>query len=190
MAPASRALAQDPATVEAAKDPAGSVKKFPDPAQPWRSALGVNLHAAAGFEKPAMAFGAGLRWRFAKPWVVGLDGEWNPFISVSGTAVRSGTFNGYFTLIHRWPLVFEPINLRSTLNLGTSVLLMDLYGARRGSVGIFAGASFLGIEWKVARAAYLIIDPIAIALPAPHLSGVPFAYLQFRSTLGLEIDLF
>jgi hypothetical protein len=98
-----------------------------------------------------------------------------------------GSFNGYATLIRRFPLRFESVNLRTTAHLGTSVLLMDLYGAPRGSTGIFMGIAPLGIEWKVSRALYVIIDPINLAVAAPQLAATPFVYQQYRFTIGIEL---
>jgi hypothetical protein len=160
-----------------------------DPGEPWRSAFGIAPSISGAFDNAALAFTLGVRWRFAEHWVAGLDGEWNPFLATNGSAVRSGVFNGYATLIRRWPMFWEPVNLRTTANLGTSVLLMDLYGAPAGSVGLYFGLSPLGIEWKVSRSFYLTVDPLHIALPVPHLTGVPFAYGQYRTTIGAEIDV-
>ena len=49
------------------------------------------------------------------------------------------------------------------------------------------GLSPLGIEWEISRRAFLLLDPIGIAVPTPQLSGVPFSYTQYRATLGVEI---
>ena len=43
-------------------------------------------------------------------------------------------------------------------------------------------------EWKASRTFYVIVDPLNVALPVPQLSGVPFAYGQYRTTIGVEID--
>lgn len=34
---------------------------------------------------------------------------------------------------------------------------------------------------------YLIVDPVSIAVPVPHLQGVPLLYPQYRATVGLEL---
>ena len=51
------------------------------------------------------------------------------------TTVRAGVFNAYGTVILRVPLSYERFNLRTTANLGMSRLLIDLYGAPKGSTG-------------------------------------------------------
>jgi hypothetical protein len=64
---------------------------------------------------------------------------------------------------------------------------MDLYGAPAGSMGLHLGFSPLGLEWKVSDLFYLVIDPLNFAVPAPHLTGVPLAYPQYRTTIGVEL---
>jgi hypothetical protein len=136
----------------------------------------------------AVAATLGARLRLSRHWTFGVDGEWNPWIAVNGTtSLRSGAFNGYGTVILRMPLAYEQFNLRSTLNFGVSRLLMDLYGAPKGTTGIYAGISPLGLEWKMSRAFYLVVNPLNFALPVPQLKGVPFSYWQYRVTIGLEI---
>ena len=48
----------------------------------------------------------------------------------------------------------------------------------------------LGLEWKLSSRLFLVIDGISLALPIPKLgSGAPFAYMQYRATVGLEVAL-
>src|SRR5205823_5456276 len=129
----------------------------------------------------------GGRFRFNKRWTFGLDAEWNPWLAYNGTTFRSGVLNAYGTAIVRYPLAHANFNLRSTMNLGASYLLMSLYGAPAGGVGIYTGVSFLALESKVFRTFYLIIDPINIALPIPQIHGVPLVYHQYRFTVGIEL---
>jgi hypothetical protein len=154
--------------------------------------LGAFVGAAGAVDHGAAAVQLGARTRFRKNWIFGLDAEWNPWISdprviYNTDHFRAGVFNGYATAIFRLPLTNEDFNLRATLNLGFSTMLMDLYGAPRGSTGVYGAVSPLGLEWKMARIPYLIINPLSIAIPAPQLSGVPFAYAQYRFTIGIEL---
>src|SRR5450432_2044983 len=161
--------------------------KEPGPKDPSQTAMGVFLGGSGSFNYKALATTLGARLRFSRHWALGLDAEWNPWIAVNGTtAVRTGAFNGYGTVIFRLPLAYEQFNLRITANLGFSRLLMDLYGAPKGSTGIYAGFSPLGLEWKMSGIFYLILNPLNIAVPTPQLSGVPFSYPQYRVTIGLE----
>jgi MYXO-CTERM domain-containing protein len=162
--------------------------KEPGPKDPSKMALGAYLGGSGSYTYAAAAVTLGARLRFSKHWTFGLDAEWNPWIAINGrTAVRAGAFNGYGTVILRLPLAYEKFNLRTTANLGFSRLLIDLYGAPKGSMGIYAGLSPLGLEWKVSRLLFVIINPLNFAIPAPQLSGVPFTFSQYRVTIGLEI---
>ena len=154
---------------------------------PSQTAFGAYLGASGSVNHEGLAATLGARLRLSRHWTFGLDAEWNPWIAVNGaTAVRAGALNGYGTAILRMPLAYEKFNLRTTLNLGISYLLIDLYGAPKGSTGIYAGLSPLGIEWKMSRLFFLIVNPLNIAVPTPQLKGVPFSYWQYRATVGVE----
>lgn len=138
------------------------------------------------YDKPGLSGGLGVRYQLSRPFMLGFDAEWNPYIPTSPTRIRAGSFNAYVSIIRRFQLKNDSLNVRSQLGLGASVLMIDLVGAPAGSYGPFFGLSFLGVEWKVARGFYLTIDPTYIALPVPHITGAPFAYLQYRFLVGLE----
>lgn len=144
------------------------------------------LALGGSYDKPGVATGVGLRYQVSHPFMVGFDTEWNPWIATSPTRLRAGALNTYFSLIRRFQLKVDTVNIRTTVALGASFLFSNLVGAPAGSVGPFMGLSFLGVEWKVAPGYYLTIDPTYIALPIPHLTGAPFGYLQYRFQLGLE----
>lgn len=145
--------------------------------------------AAGSITDPALAGMGGVRFRLSDRWVIGLDGEYNAWIGLNSGRVRAGAANVYADLTFRFPLQFAPLNLRSTVQLGTAIQLADLYGAPRGSVGVFMGLNPLGIEWKLTGHVYAILYPLGIALPVTQLDGAPFAYPQYRTTLGLELSL-
>jgi hypothetical protein len=171
-----------------ASPPVTTPVKEPGPKDPSQVALGAYLGGSGSVNNAAAAAALGARLRFSKHWTFGLDAEWNPWIAVNGAStVRAGVFNGYGTVIFRLPLAYEQFNLRTTANLGVSRLLIDLYGAPKGSTGIYAGLSPLGLEWKMSRMFFLIINPLNFAMPTPQLKGVPFSYSQYRFTIGLEI---
>jgi len=127
--------------------------------------------------------------RVSRHWMFGLNGEWNPWVALNGTALRAGVINVYGSAILRWPLAYENFNLRTTGSLGGSYLLTTLYGAGAGSVGLYGELSPLGLEWKVSKVFFLIINPLNFALPVPQLRGVPLTYPQYRFSVGLEISL-
>lgn len=182
---------QDAAAVAAEHKPPPPVTtpvKEPGPKDPSKVALGAYLGGSGSINNAAAAATLGARLRFSTHWTFGLDAEWNPWISVNGAStVRAGAFNGYGTVILRLPLAYEKFNLRTTANFGFSRLLIDLYGAPKGSTGIYAGISPLGLEWKISRTFFLILNPLNFAMPTPQLKGVPFSYSQYRFTIGLEV---
>lgn len=160
----------------------------PGPADPSESAWGAYLGISGSVDKPAMAIQLGVRLRLSTHWTIGLDVESNPWISTTGpNLIRAGTLNGFGTVILRFPLAYENFNLRTTVNLGVSYLLIDLYGAPKGSLGLYGAIYPLGLEWKLSRVFMLIINPLGIAMPAPQLQGVPLTYPQYRFSIGLGI---
>ena len=159
----------------------------PGPRDTTSMAFGGYLGGSASIEKASLAGAVGARLRVSKHWAFGLDGEWNPWVSYTGAAVRSGVFDLYGTVMLRFPLAYENFNLRICASAGTSYLLMNLYGAPSGSVGVYLGGSPLGIEWKLSRRFYLIINPLNIAVPVPQLRGIPLIYQEYRANIGLEI---
>ena len=138
---------------------------------------------------PSLSGQLGVRFRLSERWMVGLDGELNGWYGVHTKTLRTGAFNAYATVILRYPLRFESLNLRTTANLGTSSMLIDLYGAPRGTTGLFLGLTPLGIELKLTRAVYVVFDALGVALPVPQLQGAPFAYPQYRTAVGVELAL-
>lgn len=140
----------------------------------------------ASYDNAAFSAGLGLRYQISDAWMLGLDGEWNPFFAVAQTKVRTGAANAYFSVIRRFQLVRESVNIRTTASVGASMLLFDLVGADKYSMGPFLGLSFLGVEWKAAPGFYVTVDPTYIALPVPNTVGVPFLYAQYRFLVGIE----
>jgi hypothetical protein len=149
--------------------------------------FGLYAAVSGSITNPALSGQFGIRFRLSELVSVGVDGELNGWFAEQTKRFRTGAFNAYATGILHYPLRFQQVNLRSTLNLGTSTMLIDLYGAPRGTTGLFVGGVPLGLEWKVSPALYVIFDALGVAVPVPQLKGAPFAYPQYRSALGLEL---
>jgi hypothetical protein len=160
----------------------------PGPRDPSQMAWGGYLGTSGSIDKTAVAIQVGARLKVHKHWTFGLDAEWNPWITLNGYRVGNGVFNFYTTTILRFPLAYENFNLRATVNFGVSYLLMNLYGAPSGSLGLYAGVSPAGLEWKLSRSFFLILNPLNIAFPVPQLRGVPLSYPQYRFSIGFEIQ--
>jgi len=160
----------------------------PDTKQREPFPFGVELAGGgAVLDNAALAASLGLRYRLNSHFLIGADGEFNPWFATRDRDLRAGTTNIYATGIVRFPLSFHRVNLRSTLELGISRMNMDLVGVPEGSVGPFVGFNLLGIDYEMARSFYLIVNPAHIAVPIPQINDVPFAYPQYRFTLGLQI---
>jgi hypothetical protein len=170
--------------------PASALAGTSQAAQPGKldkaGAFFARVATGASYDNAAFTTGLGIRYQFARNWMVGFDGEWNPYVATETWKVRPGSANAYFSLIRRFQLRHASLNLRSYVSLGGSMLLFDLVGADKYSKGPYFGVSFMGIEWKMARGFYLTVDPTSIAIPVPNVVGVPFMYAQYRFLVGLE----
>jgi hypothetical protein len=143
--------------------------------------------AGAAYDNTALSWGLGVHYQLAQKWMLGVDAEWNPYLGLSPWKFRSGSGNLYASVIRRYQLVREDVNIRTTASLGASMLLFDIVGADKYSVGPYFGISFLGVEWKAARGCYITVDPTYIAIPIPSVPGVPFMYAQYRFLVGVEL---
>lgn len=155
------------------------------PSRAEASDFGLYVSGSGAVMNSAVSTSIGGRYALSEQWVIGLDGEWNPWLN--GTdSVRSGVVNAYGTVIFRVPLEDDNLNLRTTLQLGVSRMMFDLVGVPEGSIGPYVGFNPLGIEWRMADEVFLIIDPAHISVPVPQFRAVPFAFPQYRVTLGLQ----
>ena len=153
-----------------------------------RGLFGVYAATSGSVTNPGLSGQLGARFRLSEQWSVGLDGELNGWYALQTKRFRAGAFNAYVTGIFHYPIRFAQVNLRTTAQLGTSTMLIDLYGAPRGTTGIFVGLVPLGLEIKLSPVFYLVFDALGIGLPVPQLRGAPFAYPQYRTALGLEVN--
>jgi MYXO-CTERM domain-containing protein len=149
---------------------------------PWGVAvsLGVSVDRLAGVGR------LGVRYRINEQWLIGLDGEWNPWITTSPLRFRSGSVNFAAVGILRFPMKFDRVNLRTTLRAGTATMLFDVFGAQKGSTGPFLGLCPLGLDIDLGGALRLVIDPAEFAIPIPVVSPLPLYYEQFRIMIGLQ----
>lgn len=170
-----------PSTSDAMLAP-GEIPKVPEDA---RSPFGFHVGGGASLDNAALSAAAAVRIRYDQHWLFGFDGEWNPWISFETKRAREGTLNFYGTVIRRYP-VSKWVTLRTTAHLGISTLLFSLYGAPAGSFGPYAGISLIGVEFTLSKAWKLIVDPSNVIYAAPHLTGAPLIYRQYRFAVGIQ----
>ena len=138
-------------------------------------------------DRPALAGRLGGRYRIREQWVVGLDAGWNPWITTSPMMMHAGVVTLAGTLIRRFPMKFDRVNLRSSVQLGVSTLLFDVYGAPKYSTGPYGSVSPLGIDYDLGHAVRIVWDPVEIAMPVPLLGQLPLYYEQFRMMIGIQV---
>ena len=98
----------------------------------------------------------------------------NPWITTSPIKERSGVAIAYATLIRRYPMRYDRVNLRTSLHLGVSTLLFDVYGAPKYSTGPYFAISPLGIDYDLGGAVRLVIDPVEfIQFTVPLVGQLP-----------------
>ena len=148
--------------------------------------LGFSIMVGGSVVHGALSFSVGGRYRLTEKWVVGVDGEWNPWITSVPWSIKAGAASLYGTIIRRYPMKFDRVNLRTTASLGVSTLLFDIYGAPKYDIGPFIGVSPLGIDYDLGNATRLVIDPLSIEVPVPHLGLIPLYYEQFRTMIGIQ----
>lgn len=127
------------------------------------------------------------RYRLNERWTVGLDLEWNPWITSVPLTMKAGVLDVYGTVIRRFPMRFDRINLRTSLHLGISTQLFDVYGSPQGSMGPYIAFTPLGIDYDLGGSVRIVIDPVEIACPIPHVGLIPLYYEQFRLMVGIQI---
>jgi hypothetical protein len=194
------------ASPETAPPPAATVPVTPDGKEPGRdvktptpqetakiradkelgSPWGVTATAGASVDRAAGVASIGVRYRLRETWLVGLDAGWNPWITTSPMTAHAGVATLSGTLIRRFPMKFDRVNLRSSLHLGASTLLFDVYGAPKYSTGPYGAISLLGLDYDLGNAVRIVCDPMEIALPVPLLGQLPLYYEQFRFVIGIQ----
>lgn len=79
--------------------------------------------------------------------------------------------------------------IRSSLAIGSSVLLESTPVDRAGSVGLFLDARPAGFRFEVHDNLAIGLDPIAFSIVAPSLAGVPLFRVIYRTSLYVEAVL-
>lgn len=147
--------------------------------------FGLSSKTGVSFDNGAFAMALGGRFAFSDNWVTGIDVEYNPWFNLESGQVARGVVNAYGTMTYRYP-ISRHFALRSTVNVGVSMLLFNTVAAPKGSFGPYIGLSLLGLSYEIRKKIYLTIDPAEVCLPVPQLKGAPFSYRQYRLSVGLQ----
>jgi hypothetical protein len=159
-----------------------TVDRLPDPVvETWGAALNVGAAVQRGAGNASL----GVRWNPWRDLGFGLDVEYNPWVSVSNFEVAPGAASLYVPVIWRLKR-FGTWELRTTAYAGATMILFDLVGVDKNSVGLFAGINPLGLALPLGAHTKLVVKPGDIVISAPQLRGIPFYYSQYRFTFGLE----
>jgi hypothetical protein len=139
-----------------------------------------NLHLVVGgsLDRGAGAFGIGGGVALSRRWALSADVEYSPWFDVLTAKASTGTARAYGTVSFAW-LLADSLSLRSSVELGASVLLADVPGARAGSVGVVLGLALVGFAWQPSPHVLVEVVP-DIMLDVPSLHGVPFVYREYR----------
>jgi hypothetical protein len=151
------------------------------------SQWGFAASAGGSIDRTAVAGSLGVRYHIREQWVVGLDAGWNPWVTTSPMTVHAGVATLSGVLIRRFPMKFDRVNLRSSLHLGASTLLFDVYGAPKYSTGPYGAITPLGIDYDLGGHVRIVWDAIEVALPVPLVGQLPLYYEQFRMMIGVQV---
>jgi uncharacterized protein (TIGR03382 family) len=151
------------------------------------NAWGFAASVGGSVDRLAGVSSLGVRYRLDERWIVGFDGGWNPWATTSPMKIRSGVATASFVVIRRFPMAFDRVNLRTSLHLGVSTLLFDVYGAPKYSTGPYGALSILGLDYDLGSSVRIVCDPLEVALPMPLIGQLPLYYEQFRFMIGIQI---
>jgi hypothetical protein len=157
-----------------------------DHPEPDNTGFAAHSAFSASIDNGAFAWALGGRYAITNCWIVGIDAEYNPWFSLEAQRFARGVFNSYATAIYRHD-IGHGLALRATANFGMSVLLFDLVGAPKGSVGPLLGLNILGLSYALDEHVYLLVDPAHVVVPFPQVEGAPFSYHQYRLTVGIQL---
>jgi len=79
--------------------------------------------------------------------------------------------------------------IRSSAVIGPSILLFDTGLDDKGHVGLFLDLRPAGLRWMLGRQLALVLDPLTVALVAPVLGSPGIHQIEYRTLLGLEVNL-
>lgn len=156
-----------------------------DGGSPINQGFGMALSIFGGFDDEVLGVSLGLRSQIGDHFILGVDGEYQKWFSIETSNASRGVANVYLTGIVVWTAL-GPVEIRSNIHAGISVLLFDYPSADKGSIGPFFGITPLALGIRVHRSLRVTIDPGGIFFEVPALTGVPLAHRHHRFAVGLQ----
>jgi hypothetical protein len=169
-------------------DVPGITQSAPGPASPQEapsSQFGAYATGAVSIDNTALVMTLAGRYRLSEHWLLGVGAEWNPWVSLVTRRFLRGTDDDYASVIRRFP-INDRFAARTSAHLGASILMFGTYGAPAGNLGLYAAFSFIGVEINLGNGVKMVVDPCEVAMPVPHITGVPIVYRQYRFVLGFQ----
>ena len=154
-----------------------------DGGDPVNRGFGVRLGLAGTIDNAGAAVTLGVRIDVVDWLTLGVDGEYNPWFSIETGETAPGTANLYLTGIGTWGVI-GPVEIRTSLHAGVSMLLWDMVGADKYTVGPFLGITPLGVAFRVSRELRITLDPGGFFVSIAQRQGVPLLYEQHRFGVG------
>ena len=153
---------------------------------PVNRGFGVRLGLAGTVFNAGGAVQLGVRVDTTDWLQLGIDAEYNPWYSFDTGSAAPGTANLYLTAIGTWGVV-GPVEIRTSLHGGVSMLLWNMVGSDKYSVGPFAGITPLGVAFRVDRMIRITVDPGGLFFSVANRQGVPLVYQQMRFGVGVQL---
>ncbi len=147
--------------------------------------FGGLARVGGALDKGALSVSGGPLIETSENWIIGLVIDFNPWVSFGNSTIKPGSLNISVNVTRRFAVADE-FALRTGGSLGISILLFDLAGAEQWDVGPYLGISPLSAEIYLSDDTSLLLEPSDIAVPIPHLGGIPIAYPQYRWSVGMQ----
>ena len=130
----------------------------------------MNLGVEAGLREPSYG--------------IFFKADWNPWFATQEIedSLKPGVLNLGVGVEH---LYFND-RCRFTFTTGTSTLLFDTALDEAATTGFFMEVVPVSLRWKLSDAFTLQIEPTAISLAMPVLTGIPLVSFQYRHSVSLE----
>jgi len=149
--------------------------------------LGVQISIFGSLDEGGIGGVLGLRYPLGEHFILGLDGEYDAWISAEAGRLEVGALNTYLTGIVVWKTLGR-VQIRTNIHAGITVQLSELYNSDRFSVGPMFGITPVAFAVAVTRAVSVTVDPGGIFVEVPRVSpGPPLLRRAHRLMVGVQI---